>query len=142
MQVVLDVNLYAVGDSIEAADGVWVADLETLLKTKAATLVSRCSEKDLYDLKWLFGRFPDLDARELVPLGAEIDAGMSAESLLISLAGTLLEVSSCGFSPSQEAEEVFAEIRSLKRLLMSAFEKVARNEPTPAVGELIRRLRS
>lgn len=142
VQVVLDANLYSVGDAMEAADGVMVADLETLLKTKAATLVSRCSEKDLYDLKWLFGRFPDLDARELVPLGAEIDGGMSAESLLISLAGTSLELSSCGFSHAQEAKEVFAEIRSLKRLLMSAFEKVARHEPTPAVGELIRRLRT
>ncbi len=83
-----------------------------------------------------------MDARELVPLGAEIDGGMSAESLLISLASASLEVSSCGFSSSQEAEEVYAEIRSLKRHLMSAFEKVARNQPTPAVGELIRRLKT
>lgn len=142
VQVVLDANLHSVGNAMEAADGVWVADLETLLKTKAATLVSRCSEKDLYDLKWLFGRFPDLAARDLVSLGAEIDGGMSAESLLISLAGTALELSSCGFSLPQKADEVLAEIRSLKKHLMSAFEKVARHEPTPAVGDLIRRLRS
>ena len=142
VQVVLDAKLYSVGDAMQAADGVWVADLETLLKTKAATLVSRCSEKDLYDLKWLFGRFPHLEAGELVPLGAEIDGGMNAESLLISLAGTSLEVSSCEFAPSREASEVCAEIKSLKRLLMSTFERVARKEPTPAVGELIRRLKS
>jgi len=142
VQVVLDTNLYAVGNAIRAADGVWVADLETLLKTKAATLVSRCSEKDLYDLKWLFGRFPDLDARTLISQGAEIDRGMTAESLLISLAGSPLEVSSCGFSLSQKAEEVFAEIDSLKTQLMTAFDKAARREPTPAVGDLIRRLRS
>lgn len=142
VQVVLDANLYAVGNASLAADGVWVADLETLLKTKAATLVSRCSEKDLYDLKWLFSRFPDLDARKLISLGAEIDGGMTAESLLISLAGSSLVVASCGFSYSQDAEEVFAEIEALRKELMSAFEKAARREPTPAVGDLIRRLRS
>jgi len=142
VQVVLDSNLYVVGHASVAADGVCVADLETLLKTKAATLVSRCSEKDLYDLKWLFGRFADLDAASLVPLGAEIDAGMTAESLLISLAGASLDVASCGFSYSQEREQVFAEIESLKSELMSVFERVARSEPTPPVGELIRRLKS
>lgn len=142
IQVVLDANLFRVGSAIEAADGVCVAGLETLLKMKAATLLSRCSEKDLYDLKWLFERFPALNTRELVPLGAEIDGGMNAESLLISLAGAPLQLESCDFSHSLSAEEVFAEIRPLKQRLMNAFDKVARSQPTPPVGELIRNLRS
>jgi hypothetical protein len=141
MQAVLDANLFRVGRGIEAADGVFVADLETLLKTKAATLLSRCSEKDLYDLQWLFGQFPDLRAEDLVALGAEIDGGMSAESLLINLAGTPLDLASCGFSLSQSAEQVFTELRSLKKRLLDAFDKVASRQPAPAVGELIRKLR-
>lgn len=141
VQVVLDVNLFNIGHAIAADDGVHVADLQTLLKTKAATLLSRCSEKDLYDLRWLFGRFPELKARELIPLGAEIDGGMSPENLLISLVGAPLELTSCGFAVSQSSEEVFAEIRSLKQRLANAFDKIARNQPAPVVGELIRRLR-
>lgn len=141
VQVVLDSNLFAVGSSLVASDGVHVADLDTLLKMKAATLMSRCSEKDLYDLRWLFGRFPELDAGNLVVLGAEIDGGMSAESALISLAGAPLTLASCGFSLSQSAEEVLAEVQSLKERLGRAFEKVAQNRPPPAVGELIRRLK-
>ena len=66
---------------------------------------------------------------------------MSAETLLISLAGAPLELSSCGFSMSQSTEAVFAEVRSLKKLLMNAFDRVARNQPTPAVGDLIRKLK-
>jgi hypothetical protein len=67
VQVVLDPNLFAVGSGIEAGDGVVVADLETLLKMKAATLVSRAGEKDLYDLAWFFEQAPDLDVRNQPP---------------------------------------------------------------------------
>lgn len=140
VQVVLDTNLFEVGNALEAADGVHVADLETLLKTKAATLLRRCSEKDLYDLVWLFTQFSDLNAAELIPLGAQIDGGMQAESLLISLVGTTLDASSCGFSNSQSAEDVLNEIESLKSQLESAFDRAARGQPTPTIGELIRRL--
>ncbi len=44
-QVVLDSHLFAVGSAIVADDGVAVADLETLLKMKAATLVSRAAKR-------------------------------------------------------------------------------------------------
>ena len=71
-RVVLDSNLFRVGHATQADDGVWVADLETLLRQKAATLVSRCSEKDLYDLRWLFGRFSHLTLETLLELAAPI----------------------------------------------------------------------
>ena len=60
-QVVLDSNLFRVGSAVRADDGVVVADLETLLKMKASTLVSRASEKDLYDLSWFFAQEERLD---------------------------------------------------------------------------------
>ena len=50
VDVVLDANLHAAGESRVADDGVAVAGVGTLLRQKAATLVSRCGEKDLYDL--------------------------------------------------------------------------------------------
>ena len=42
-----------------------VATAETLLKMKAATLVSRASEKDLYDLAWFFEQDEQLDVARL-----------------------------------------------------------------------------
>lgn len=142
VQVVLDVNLFEVGNASTASDGVHVADLQTLLKTKAAALLSRCSEKDLYDLHWLFGRFPELNASDLIVLGAEIDGGMSAEALLISLVGAPLELASCGFAFTQTSEEVLRDVRTLKRRLESAFDQIAREQPAPPVGQLIRGLRA
>ena len=83
----LDPNLFAVGSGSEADDGVMVADLDTLLKMKAATLVSRASEKDLYDLSWIFAHHRLLDLPALIGLGQEVDGGMNGEGLLISLVG-------------------------------------------------------
>ena len=142
VQVVLDAHLFEVAGSMQAPDGVRVADLETLLRMKAATLVSRCSEKDLYDLEWLFGKFPGLDVRRLLELGSAIDAGMNAESALLNVVGTELSVARCGFSSSQSPAEVFADIKSLKARIADALDKAARQQPTPAIGELVRKLGS
>jgi hypothetical protein len=74
-----------------------VADIKTLMAMKMACLVSRCSEKDLFDLDWLFANAGTPTTAELVELGAGIDAGLSVETLLISLKGALLRKEACGF---------------------------------------------
>ena len=79
----MDPHLFAVGSGIEAGDGVVVASPGTLLKMKAATLVSRTGEKDLYDLAWFFERDHGLDVPTLIALGKEVDAGMKGEAVLI-----------------------------------------------------------
>jgi len=140
-QVVLDPNVFAVGRSVVADDGVAVADLSTLLKQKLATLVSRCSEKDLYDLSWLFGAFPELHTDQLVELGREVDGGMTAETALISLAGTTVKQSACGFSVAQSEAEAFRDVTALKRQLERVFHRLAKRQPAGAVGDLIRALR-
>ena len=140
LQVVLDPNLFERGSSHVADDGVVVADLETLLKTKAATLVSRCGEKDLYDLRWLLSETPGIGVEELLVLGAEIDGGMNAEAAMTSLVGTRSRRSACTFSLTQDADEVLRDIRALKRRLMEGFEKLAADQPPPEIGELIRKL--
>jgi hypothetical protein len=141
VQVVLDPNLFAIGGFHRAADAVLVADLPTLLKMKAATLVSRCAEKDLYDLLWLFRQEPDLTLEGLVELGSEIDGGMSAEAVLTSLVGTTLSKSSCQFSSTETPAAVFRKVSSLKKKLARGFERIARAQPAPEIGELMRRLR-
>jgi len=138
--VVLDPTVHALGDGQVAGDGVRVAALETLMGQKAATLVSRCAEKDLYDLLWLFRLHPDLELASLLELGSRIDGGLTAESALISLVGTELMESACAFSITQSAEDVFREIMVLKSGLEQGLAELARNQPVPPLGELIKKL--
>lgn len=140
-QVVLDSNLFAVGSGIRADDGVVVADLETLLKMKASTLVSRASEKDLSDLSWFFGQDPRLDVPALIALGEQVDRGMNAEALLISLIGTHMRESACGFSLTRTAAEVLAEVTRVREGLILGVERHLRKQPAPPIAALIRRLR-
>lgn len=43
---------------------------------KTSALLSRCAEKDLYDLLWLLGRYKELSLPEVIELGASVDAGV------------------------------------------------------------------
>jgi hypothetical protein len=141
VDVVLDPTVHALGSPLLAKDGVQVASLEILLSQKAATLVSRCSEKDLYDLRWLFQQDPGLDLGDLLALGARIDGGLTAEGALISLAGTEPRLAACGFSLSQADREVLDEVKALKRSLEKGLEQIARGQPAPAIGKLVRTLK-
>ena len=97
IDVVLDENLHRFGSSFTAKDGVCVADIATLFSTKAACLVSRCSEKDLFDLCWILQRTKDFDMNELIRMGREVDGGLNVETLLISLNGARLRKEACHF---------------------------------------------
>ena len=141
VQVVLDPNLFAVGSGSEADDGVMVADLETLLKMKAATLVSRASEKDLYDLSWLFTHDRRLDVPTLIGLGREVDGGMNGEGLLISLVGTDMRESACGFSLTESPADVLAAVTRVKEGLIRGVERYLRDLPAPPIARLIRALK-
>ncbi len=140
IQVVHDPNLFVVGSG-SAANGVFVASLETLLKMKCATLVSRASEKDIYDLAWLFEHARELDVPALIALGSQIDGGMHAEGVLISLVGAEPAESSCGFSRTESAAEVLAVVRRIRRALMDGLEAFLREQPTPPIAALIQRLK-
>lgn len=139
-QVVHDPNLFAVGSAVEADDRVVVADLETLLKMKAATLVSRASEKDLYDLSWFFEQEGELDVPTLLALGKEVDAGMNGESLLISLVGARLDESACRFSLSESPSQVLARVTRVREGLIQGVESYLENRPPPRIADLIDRL--
>jgi hypothetical protein len=140
VQVVLDAHLFVVGTHATAADGVVVASLDTLLKMKAATLVSRASEKDLYDLAWLFEHARALDVPTLIALGQEIDAGMNAEGALISLVGSEPRESACGFSRTESAAGVLATVKRVRRALIEGFELSLRGSAGVTILALIRRL--
>ena len=124
-----------------ADDGVMVADLHTLLKMKAATLVSRASEKDLHDLSWLFEQDDGIDVSALVALGRDVDAGVTGETLLIGLVGATMRQSACGFSLSRSPEDVLAEVTHVQESLIEGVERHLRDQPAPSIAELIRKLR-
>ena len=144
IDVVLDPRIFHVGAFLITSGGIAVADLETLLKMKLATLVSRCSEKDLFDLEWLMTNYKKLTVPEILELGHEIDGGYHAESVLISLANAQSSVESCGFAVkfgvSQDAvyERVVATKELFTRIFMDYLEA---DRQTPEIGKLIRALK-
>ncbi len=141
IDVVLDSNLFRVGSSTNVS-GIEVADLDTLLMTKSATLVSRCSEKDLYDLIWLFQQFSKLDFSELIRLGHEIDTGVNGENILISLAGANLSEGACDFSnsPKITKESIYKQILKFKKEMIKGMQKLLDEEPAPPLKELVQRV--
>jgi len=140
-QVVLDAALFTFGAGQRAADNVVVATLDTLFKQKAATLVSRASEKDLYDLLWLLARRPELSIAEMVALGREVDQGVNAENMLLVLASTPSSEAACDFALHETPAQVLVRINAFKTRLMDGLDRVARRQPAPKLGELIRALR-
>ena len=87
----------SLSDSNTAGDIV-VAGLPALLAMKAAALVSRCSEKDLYDLLWLFDAFPERELAELIELGRTVDRGVTGETLVYRIGSTELDRAACGLT--------------------------------------------
>lgn len=142
--VVCDPAHFKEGRSVCLPDGIVVAEIETLLMTKAATLVSRCSEKDLYDLIFILGKFPDLTLGRLVEMGHRIDGGMSAENVLLSVLGAKLEMQSCDFAmaPPLTRQTVYAKIRAFQKGLIKDLRALAKKQPLPPLGELIKRIRT
>ena len=119
-----------------------VADLPTLLSMKAATLVSRCSEKDLYDLLWLFGAFPDRRFTDLIELGQDFDGGVTGEALVYSIGSAGLEQDACGFAIDfgASAAAVFAGIRKLQRELLAALDRHLTTHTQDTLGDVVRRI--
>ena len=77
----------------------------------------------------------------MIAWGAEIDGGVNSETVMLSLAGATLRESACNFSITQSPREVHDAIVALKQQLMHAFDALARKQPVPSVGALIKALR-
>lgn len=141
-QVVCDEGLFRVG-TFNLANTIKVASLETLLKMKAVTLVSRCSEKDLFDLLWLFETFPHLQLSELIEEGFAIDAGVNAENILASIAGTQLRESACNFSLNDSLSQkmIYEKIQRFQKELKTQLITYLKSQPTPELGKLVKRVK-
>lgn len=150
IDVVEDGNLFSegVGEFRSTKKGILVPSPTTLLKVKAATLVSRCSEKDLFDLIWLTGRLGSPTPEEWSQLGSQIDAGVSIESILSVLTTTKLRPEACDFAESHtlhlmSREEVFAKISAYQTELIDKFRAHLEISPVQhgAMSELVTEVR-
>lgn len=121
IDAVLDENLHRIGNAWKDADGVLVADLQTLLTMKMGTLISRVSEKDLFDLAWLFEHMENLDLVELIKQASLIDGGIVPETLLYTLSAAILREEACHFTlPHDELKpkDVLKKIQNFKKQLI------------------------
>jgi hypothetical protein len=147
IDVVLDANIHRIGAFLKTSDGVQLANLETLLMMKIATLVGRCSEKDLFDLKWLTEHYRNPDVKEWIALGQKVDGGANAESMLISLSGANLRIEGCGFAAkfgvsSGEVLKMIMAFRStLQKKLVAHLEAFPPSTNITALLREIRRLK-
>jgi hypothetical protein len=145
IDVVLDTNLFrpGVGTVATSPSGIVVASLETLLKMKIAALVSRSSEKDFYDLVWLTEnyRYPALG--EWLSLGREVDAGVSAETMLTSLVGRKPREDACSFAEKfgVPAVDVLKRITAFKEELQHRLLDYLEKAPGPDAAALMRQLK-
>lgn len=143
VDIVLDSQFFDVGRWHALEQGPVVASLETLLMTKSAAMVSRASEKDLYDLLWLLEHFPGLSLDRLIAYGRRIDGGLDRESLLLSLSGAVLREEACDFSldPSIGPRQVFEQIESLRNQLVEELADPGRARPPARLEEMARRVK-
>lgn len=106
---------------------------------KAATLLSRCGEKDLYDLKWLLENAPaEFNINNLMILAEEIDNGVNLQSLHTSIGGTKLREEACDFSLNSKitAHDIFKEIRQFQKQLLLQLELQMKDEPVHPLREM------
>lgn len=146
---VLDENIHRIGRAVRTDDGVCVADIRTLMAMKIACLVSRVSEKDLFDLDWMFRHIGQPGIEEMVAMGSEIDGGLSVETLLISLKGSMLKKEACRFllpgSPLSP-EGAYRRITALRARLVKSLlehEKTTASSPeTEALAGAVHEIRN
>lgn len=147
IDVVLDENLGRAGTALKTQEAV-VADLPTLFAQKSACLVSRVSEKDLFDLDWIFDQAKKIDIKEVIQAGQKFDGGVSTETLLISLQGAILRKEACHFLLPQAAltpEEAYKKIEALRKKLISLLleyeKKEALRPELKALSQTMRRVK-
>lgn len=145
IDMVLDENIHRIGNAVRSKDGALVADLNTLYSMKAACLVSRCSEKDLFDLDWIFFHAKEFDIADIVNRGAAIDTGLTVETLLYGIKSAMLRKDACHFLfPKSKItpEGAYKKILAVRKKLIEALLEYEKSAPAPPdVGALAKKVR-
>ena len=116
-----------------------IASLTTLLRMKSAALVSRSSEKDLYDLIQLFNIFSDLNIATFIAFGQSIDLGVNAESMLASIEEQLyakrLVIS---LWKKNNKRDYLQKIKTFQNQMVILLQTFLKKQKAPPLGELMR----
>lgn len=107
VDIVTDEALHHHAKAHDIGKNIQIISLESLFAMKSATLVSRCSEKDLFDLIWLTQNMTSPFAVAMLwEYGQQIDAGCDPEALLISLRGTEPKIEACTFGIQKNTKDM------------------------------------
>lgn len=141
IDLVLDQNIFRI-DSFQTIGSIQLSDLSSLFKMKAATLVSRCSEKDLYDLVWLFEHYlNDQNSMDfLVQSALEIDLGANSEAMLLSLSGAILSQKACNFAIHESPSDAFKKIVHFQKQLIREIREYELGNKNSPLKDIIRKL--
>jgi hypothetical protein len=144
VDIALDENLFRVGGFSLCEGGIAVADLGTLFMMKSVALLSRCSEKDLYDLAWMFDNLENIIVPDIIAQGIKIDTGMKPESVLYSVSSSQIRKEACGFSldPDLDAKAVHARIEKFKKRLTRELTNYIRKSTTSGLKPIVDTLKS
>jgi len=143
IDIVLDANIFSVGRAIVLENRIAVVDLPTLFKMKSAALLSRCSEKDLFDLIWLCDACEAVDIAFIIQEGLQIDGGMDPETLLFSISTAQLCEDACGFAEEhkQSSQDVYKKIVAFQKSLVKQLNDFLKKLPNEDLKEIVARLR-
>ena len=144
VDIVLDENLFKQGKFNLCGRRIAVADLLTIFMMKSAALVSRCSEKDLYDLIWLFQNLEGLKIPDIIASGKKIDAGLNPETLLYSVSSSQIRKEACNFSlvPGFDNKKVYSLISKFKKSLVRGLHEYISNNTSSELKAVIDRIKS
>lgn len=141
IDIAIDERLHQTGSAHRVNHNIRVADLDTLFAMKAACLISRCSEKDLFDLDWLFRQKGEIDIADIITAGRQIDGGLTPETLIISLQGAAIRKEACHFSlpaSPMTAAEIYRIISGLRERLIQKTRAYEKKQSLPPDEESIR----
>jgi hypothetical protein len=139
IDVVVDSNLFQIG-TFQLIGNTHIANVETIYKMKAATLVSRCSEKDIYDLIWLFDNV-DNNISNLVKYANDIDNGANLENILISLTGATLKLNACNFAIHESFEIAHKRITKFSEFLITELLSLIRQNKEAPLKDVLKKIK-
>jgi hypothetical protein len=142
VDIVQDVNIFKVG-TFYKSDAILIADLPTLFMMKSAALLSRCSEKDLFDLEWLLKNLKGASISDIILGGVKIDSGMKAETVLYSISSSQTRRDACGFSldPASDSKVIYDRLIKFKKRLIKELTNILQHNISSDIKPIIDTLR-
>jgi len=142
IDIAVDKNIFDVAQYFCIENNIHVLSLESIFMTKAASLLSRCSEKDLYDLLFISEYLKGDTVSKLIDYGKMIDSSLSAEALILSIGGAILNEVACDFSPDNiRPEIIYKEIEAFRKELLKQLDLYLRQKPAIPLKEIVSRIK-